>query len=78
MGMRGLINLDDYLKESLAHLRGCFELSYKYPTVLGIYNEFKILMIIQRIIKKNFGNGKRCNDSPWNGSIHQRTHDGNV
>jgi hypothetical protein len=70
MGMRGLINFDDYLKESLAHLRGCFELSYKYSTILGICNEFKISMLSQLTIEKNFGNGKRCNDSPRYGSIY--------
>jgi len=59
MGMRSLINFNDYLKESLALQRCRFKLSYKYPTIIGICNEFKCLMrkfIFNFILKKSDGN----------------------
>lgn len=52
MGMRSLINFNDYLKESLDLQRCRFKLSYKYPTIIGICNEFKYPMVNLTIILK--------------------------
>lgn len=40
MGMRSLINSDDYLKESLDPVEIQIRSSDKYPTFLGIYYDF--------------------------------------
>ena len=50
MGLRSLINFDDNLKESLDPPERVICLSYIYPTILDIYNDFKYIIVTMEIL----------------------------